>query len=165
MCPGPDEALERTLASLGVEGILREPTPLAISQSVARLVGVDSRAVPRYPFEAAARVRTEDRAEVVPARTVDLSLQGAQLEIDTPLRLGSQITLTLIPPGGWGPLEMRATVVRIMADPLWGRNRLGLRFLPIAAPAQAQLEAFIRQCEGAARARRTAPPFPPPQLF
>lgn len=160
-----DGALEKTLAALGVEGILRQPTPLSMSQSVARLVGVGARAVPRYPVEASARVQSEGRGEAIPSRTVDLSLHGAQLEIDAPLQLGSQITLTLIPPGGTVPLELRATVVRIMADPLWGRNRLGLRFLPIAPPAQAQLEAFIQQCEREATRARRAAPVPPSHLF
>lgn len=166
MCPWEDETAEKTLASLGVEGILRQPTPLRVSQSVARLVGIDSRAVPRYPVEAPARVQAEGGAEAIASRTVDLSLQGAQLEIDAPLRLGSQITLTLTPPGWPAALELRAVVVRIAADPLWGRNRLGLRFLPIAPPAQARLEAFIQECEQeAAQTRRAAAPVPPSQLF
>jgi len=151
-----DAAKSQALSSAGVEGILSQPTPYRMSQSLAPFLGVRAREHPRYSLEASARVHVEGQHDPLASRMVDVSLQGAQLEIDHPIRLGSGVTLSLPLPGGEA-LQLNATVVRIMADPLWGRNRLGLRFQGLEPSVQGRLGALLRSLEEVqASARREA---------
>lgn len=157
MYPEAPEQDSRALADLGVEGVLRQPTQHRVSQSVARLLGVGVREHPRFSVEAPARVLLDGQSADVASRMIDLSQQGAQLEIDHPLQLGSGVTLTMSVPGTGDTLRLHATVVRIMADPLWGRNRLGLRFHPLGAEARGRLETLLDALAQAESAARRAP--------
>jgi CheY-like chemotaxis protein len=130
-----DDLRSAALAQLGVEGVLYRPTAHGMSKTLAHLLGVNAREHPRFAFEASARVETGGEQPALPSKTLDLSAQGAQLEIEHPLELPL--------PGKQETLRLRATVVRIMADPLWGRNRLGLRFLPVESSTRERLESLL----------------------
>jgi CheY-like chemotaxis protein len=156
-----DDPRNAALAHLGVEGVLYRPTAHGMSKTLAHLLGVNAREYPRFAFEASARVETGAEQPGLPSKTLDLSAQGAQLEIEHPLQLGSELTLELPLPGKQETLRLRATVVRIMADPLWGRNRLGLRFLPVESSTRERLESLLLRL-AQAEERVTARPQEPP---
>lgn len=168
MCQELGEEEIRMLGSLGIEGILRQPTQHKVSQSVARLLGVEVRDHPRFSIEAPADLLPDGQGSALASRMIDLSVQGAQLEIDHPVQLGSGVTLTFSLPRSGEALQLHATVVRIHADPLWGRNRLGLRFVPLEPPARDRLAALVDDLARAEEAaRRSARPRPetPRHLF
>ena len=75
-------------------------------------------------MEAPARLQTEEREGEIDSRALDISLEGVQLEVDQPFKLGCQVQVSLSLPVGREPLSLRAKVVRIFADPIWGKNRL-----------------------------------------
>ena len=113
----------------GVVEILQRPGQNEISQALARAIGVAARKFPRFQMEAPARLQTEEREGEIDSRALDISLEGVQLEVDQPFKLGCQVQVSLSLPVGREPLSLRAKVVRIFADPIWGKDRLGLQFL------------------------------------
>jgi len=121
--PDPAPKLE------GVAEFLQRPDQNEISQALARAIGVAARKFPRFQVEAPARLQTDEEKGEIDSRALDISLEGVQLEVDQPLQLGCQVSVSLSFPVDREPLSLRAKVVRILADPIWGKNRLGLQFL------------------------------------
>jgi CheY-like chemotaxis protein len=166
LCEDLDEERRRHLAAAGAEGILRRAGTHRISQMVAGLLGVGVRQHPRYTVQSEANVQPAGQMAPLASRTVDLSLEGAQLEIDHPLQPGSQVTLSFAAPGSDQPLVVQATVVRVMADPLWGRNRLGLHFLPLAPAVRGRLETLLaRLADAQTQSAAPSPESPRRHLF
>jgi hypothetical protein len=163
MCPRADEELSRALSELGVEGILIQPTPHRLSQSLARILGLGAREHPRYPVQAPVQVHVAGRPAALASRLIDLSLQGAQLEVEHPLQVGTTVNLVLPVHGSEASLRIQATVIRILADPLWGKNRLGVHFPSLEPAARQSLQRLLEQL---AQSAVSAPPIraePPPR--
>ena len=166
ICPRADEELGRALSELGVEGILIQPTPHRLSQSLARVLGLGVREHPRYPVQTPVQVHVEGKGGALSSRMIDLSLQGAQLEIEHPLQIGSIVNLVLPAGGSEAPLQIQATVRRIMADPLWGRNRLGVYFPSLEPAARGRLQVLLEQlAQNVVTGPPVRPESPPPRHF
>jgi len=157
-----DENRQKQFAQAGVEGVLRQAGMHRLSQIVAQALGLGVRQHPRYSLSSEASVQAKGQAATLASKTIDLSLEGAQLEIDHPLRPGSEVTLSFPAPGSDQPLVIRATVVRVMADSLWGRNRLGLRFLPLQETKRQRLADLLSRL--AKEASSSLPPSSEPAL-
>ncbi len=160
---GSDEAQDPALAGLDLHAIVPRSNQHQISQSLARALGAAARKHPRFAIEAPAEVRRGDD-NPIPSRALDISLEGIQLEIDHPLQLGCEISVTLNLPVDPQPLSLRATVVRIHADPIWGRNRLGLRFRSLDAPTRAQLNLLLGRL-AEVESKLVPPPEEPQQRY
>lgn len=136
------EAADPPLELEGVVEILQRPDQNEISQALARAIGVAARKFPRFQVEAPARLQTEEEGEI-DSRALDISLEGVQLEVDQPFKLGCQVSVSLSFSVDREPLRLRAKVVRILADPIWGKNRLGLKFLQPDDATRTRLQTLL----------------------
>ena len=97
---------------------------------------------PRFPV--GVRVRSPQLPDFM-ALTEDLSVEGAQLQLSGPVRVGEELQMELDLDGGYAP-------VRVLARVCWSRLsfpwRAGVAFLRIAEDGQADLRSFLGQRYG-----------------
>ncbi len=69
------------------------------------------RAHARRRVDLSASLRREPQRGDEPIRIVDLSLAGACVEIDPPLRAGARVSVQIVAPSLWDPLIVRCRTV------------------------------------------------------
>ncbi len=104
--------------------------------------GLRLRKHPRFPV--GVRVRSPQLPDYM-ALTEDLSVEGAQLQVSGPVRVGEELQLELDLDGGFAPVR---TLARVCWSRLSSPWRAGVAFVRIEDEGQADLRAFLGQRYG-----------------
>lgn len=94
----------------------------------------------RIPVRVAVRYRLSDETELTSGELLEISIGGALLEAHTDLPVGTDLVLSLLPPGGIAPMEIAARVTYV-----GGPKRAGVKFLFRDGGGSRRLRELIRR--------------------
>jgi hypothetical protein len=82
-----------------------------------------------------ARISARESGIALDTRLVDLSLEGACLELPAPVEVGDVVRVTLDLPGRWDPLVLDAVVAWTAPEDQEQEARAGVRFSSPSGPS------------------------------
>jgi CheY-like chemotaxis protein len=140
---GDLDPAEVALLEAGANAILRVPPGDDWDQRLHDLLNVPARQDARFSVRFDVETFSGPSETAVPGEALNLSVRGLLLESPVPLRIGDDLTLSLLLPEEWGLATGPGRVVREA-----GPGRYGIALLALEAPAREKVEAFVKSLSG-----------------
>lgn len=129
---------EAELIDAGANAVLLPPPSPQWDTALSKLTAVPPRKHTRVPVYFETELRTPERAQVGLGTILNLSIHGALIETEHPLRLGDVLDVRFRLPAPSGGVQVTARVLRLDAV-----RRFGVQFGPLPDAGRDMVSAFV----------------------
>ena len=130
----------RAGAVVAFEAVERDKREFVLATLGGALSPSHRRRHTRIPVSVPVRFRHTDQTELTDGELLEISIGGALLEAGPPLPIGTDLVLSLLPPGGIAPMEIAARVTYAA-----GPRRAGVKFIFRDGGGSRRLRELIRR--------------------